>query len=104
MNPLEMFKNAQKIQEQMVLLQEKLGEVIITGCAGGGMVEVDMNGRMEPLAVRIAPEIVNKDEVLMLQELIISAFSDAVEKAREFVAAEVGGNIPANLNIPGFPL
>jgi DNA-binding YbaB/EbfC family protein len=104
MNPFELLKNAQKMQEQMAILQEKLGEVIITGSAGGGMVEVDLNGRMEPLAVRIAPELVNKDETLMLQELIVSALSDAVEKVREFVMAEVGGKIPAHLNIPGFPL
>jgi DNA-binding YbaB/EbfC family protein len=103
-NPFDILKNAQKIQEQMGSLQEKLGAVVVTGSAGAGMVEVDINGRMELLAVRIAPEAVNPGEVEMLQDLITAAFAGAMEKIREAVNREMGalaGGLPPGF--PGFP-
>jgi DNA-binding protein YbaB len=57
-NPFDILKNAQKLQEHMGVFQEKLGSINATGSAGGGMVEVDLNGKFEVLAVRIAPEVV----------------------------------------------
>lgn len=90
-NPFDILKNAQKIQEQMGAVQQKLGQILVTGSAGGGMAEIDMNGRMEVVAVRIAKEAVDPEEVGLLQDLVKAAFSDASEKAREAVAAEVAG-------------
>jgi DNA-binding YbaB/EbfC family protein len=99
-NPFEILKNAQKIQEQMGSFQEKLGNIRITGSAGGGMAEIDMNGRMEMLAVRIAPEVMEDRE--MLQDLIMAAHNNAMEKAREAITMEVGGMFPGGIpNIPG---
>ena len=103
-NPFDILKNAQKIQEQMGALQEKLGLIKITGSSGGGMVEIDMNGRMEVLAVRIAPETMEDRD--MLQDLVTAAINSAMEKVREAVNREVGGMIPGGLqgmNIPGMP-
>ena len=100
-NPFDILKNAQKIQEQMGAFQEKLGALIITGSAGGGMVEIDMNGRMEVLAVRIAPEAMEGEDRDMLQDLVAAAFTNALEKVREVVNREVGGMIPGG--IPGMP-
>jgi DNA-binding YbaB/EbfC family protein len=98
-NPFDILKNAQKIQEQMGAFQEKLGEIRITGSAGGGMTEIDMNGRMEVLAVRIAPEAVEDRE--MLQDLVAAAFTNAMEKVREVVNQEMGSMLPAGFQ--GFP-
>jgi DNA-binding YbaB/EbfC family protein len=95
---LDILKNAQKIQEQMGSLQEKLGAVTATGSAGGGMVEVDMNGRMELLAVRIAPEAV--EDVEMLQDLVAAAFTGAMEEVKEAVNREMGA-MAGGLGIPG---
>ena len=105
-NPFDILKNAQKIQEQMGALQEKLGALVITGSAGGGMAEVDMNGKMEALAVRISEEAMEEGDRVMLQDLVMAAFNNASEKAREAVNREVGGMIPGGLqgmNIPGMP-
>ena len=105
-NPFDILKNAQKIQEQMGAFQEKLGMIVITGCAGGGMAEVDMNGRMEVLAVRIAPEVIEEKDRDMLQDLVAAAFTNALEKVREAVNREVGSMLPAGMqgmNIPGMP-
>jgi DNA-binding YbaB/EbfC family protein len=89
-NPFDILKNAQKIQEQMGAFQEKLGSVVVTGSAGGGMAQIDMNGRLEVVAVRIAPEAVDPNEVGLLQDLIKAAFSDAADKAREAIRLEMG--------------
>ena len=106
-NPFDILKNAQKIQEQMGAFQEKLGAVRITGSAGGGMTEIDMNGRMEVLAVRIASEVMEGGDREMLQDLITAAFNNAMEKIREEINRELGGMIPGGIQgmsgIPGMP-
>jgi DNA-binding YbaB/EbfC family protein len=102
-NPFDILKNAQKIQEQMGSFQEKLGDIAETGSAGGGMVEIEMNGRMEVLGVRILPEAAA--DIEMLQDLVAAALSNAIEKIRAALNREMGallgmagGSMP-----PGFP-
>jgi len=104
-NPFEILKNAQKIQEQMSGFQEKLGAITATGASGGGMVEIDINGKLEVLSVRIAPEATG--DVEMLQDLVMAAFSDGMTKVKEEISSEAsamtGGLIPpGGLNMPGF--
>jgi DNA-binding YbaB/EbfC family protein len=103
-NPFELLKNAQKIQEQMGNVQEKLGTITATGSAGGGMVEIDINGRMEVQAVRIHPDTLN--DVEMLQDLIAAAFTSAMEKIKEALSREMGslmGSMPPGFPGAGFP-
>ena len=106
-NPFDILKNAQKIQEQMGDFQEKLGAIVITGSAGGGMMEIDMNGRMEVLAVRIAPEVMEGDDREMLQDLVMAAFNNGLEKVREAITKEMGGMFPGGIpgltGMPGIP-
>jgi DNA-binding YbaB/EbfC family protein len=103
-NPFDILKNAQKIQEQMGAFQEKLGTIIVTGTAGAGMVEVELNGRMEMVALRIAAEAVNPAEVEMLQDLIMAAFSNGVEKVKEALNREMGAFAGATIpGMNGFP-
>ena len=80
--------------------QEKLGDIIVTGSAGGGMVEVDINGKMEVLAVRIADE--SMDDKEMLQDLIAASVNSAMDKIREAVNRELGNMMPGGIP-PGFP-
>jgi DNA-binding YbaB/EbfC family protein len=89
-NPFDILKNAQKIQEQMGTFQEKLGAIVVTGSSGGGMVEVDLNGRMELIALRVSPEAVDPDDIGMMQDLIIAAHSNAQEKVKESLNREMG--------------
>jgi nucleoid-associated protein EbfC len=95
-NPFDILKNAQKIQEQMGAFQEKLEDIKITGTAGGGMAEIDMNGKMEVLAIRIAQDAMEDRD--MLQDLICAAFNNAMEKIREEINREMGGMIPGGLS------
>jgi DNA-binding YbaB/EbfC family protein len=107
-NPFDILKNTQKLQEQMGAIQERLGRISVSGSAGGGMVEIELNGRMEVLAVRIAPEAIADGDAEMLQDLITAAFSGALEKVKEAVNREMGAitggfNIPGLSGLPGFP-
>ncbi|MDR3343839.1 MAG: YbaB/EbfC family nucleoid-associated protein [Treponema sp.] len=104
-NPFDILKNAQKLQEQMGAFQEKMGAIAATGSAGGGMVEVDMNGRMELLSIRIAKEAVNPDDVEMLQDLITAAFTNGMEKIKEALNRELGAFAASGIQgmPPGFP-
>jgi DNA-binding YbaB/EbfC family protein len=102
-NPFDILKNAQKIQEQMGSFQEKLGAVKVSGSAGGGMVEIEMNGRMDVQAVRISPEAMEDRE--MLQDLVAAAYGNCMEKVRETVSREMGAlaGLPPGFQMPGFP-
>jgi len=99
-NPFDIMKNAQKLQEQMGPFQEKLAAISATGSSGGGMVEVDLNGKFEMLAVRIAPELASDGDADMLQDLIVAAFSDGYEKIKESMTRELGA-MAGGLGIPG---
>jgi DNA-binding YbaB/EbfC family protein len=99
-NPFDILKNAQKIQEQFGGLQEKLALVRATGSSGGGMVEIDLNGKFEILAVRIAPEAVAEGDTEMLQDLVAAAFSSGMEKIKEAINREMGA-MSAGMGIPG---
>jgi DNA-binding YbaB/EbfC family protein len=101
-NPFDILKNAQKIQEQMGTFQEKLGGISVTGSAGGGMVEIDINGRMEVLGIRIAAEVVDPQDTGILEGLIASAFTNAMEKVKEAINREMG-SLAGGLGIPGLP-
>ncbi|MDR3172382.1 MAG: YbaB/EbfC family nucleoid-associated protein [Treponema sp.] len=104
-NPFDILKNAQKIQEQMGAFQEKLGTITASGSAGGGMVELDMNGRLELLSIRIAKEVVNPEDVDLLQDLITAAFTNGMEKIKEAINRELGAFAAAGMAgmPPGFP-
>jgi len=102
-NPFDILKNAQKIQDQMGDFQQKLGGIQVTGSAGGGMVEIDMNGRMEVQTVRIAKEVMGESDKEMLEDLVAAALTNAMERIREAIASELGGMIPQGMGLPGFP-
>jgi DNA-binding YbaB/EbfC family protein len=105
-NPFDILKNAQKLQDQMGALQNKLAGIVVTGSSGGGMVEIDLNGRMEVLAVRITAEAA--EDLRMLQDLVAAAFTSALEKVKELSGREMGalasglgispGNFPGSVN------
>ena len=96
MNPLDLMKNFQKVQEHVGEIQERLDDVTVTGSAGGGLVEVDMNGKLEVLAVRIAKEAWmpmgggTEPDIEMVQDLVVAACADAGEKSRKQIQSEVG--------------
>ncbi len=95
-----MMKEAQKLQAQMAALQEEVGKKKVEATAGGGMVTVEANGKQELIAVKIDPEVVNKDDVQMLEDLVLAACNEALRKSRELVQQELG-KLTGGLKIPG---
>ena len=85
----ELMKQAQQMQSQMQQMQESLGKIEVDGSAGGGMVIVTLNGRNEPVRVKIDPQ--NANDVEMLEDLILAAMQDAHTKVAELVKKEMGG-------------
>ncbi len=95
-----MMKQAQKLQSKMLEMQEELGNKTVTAQVGGGMVEVVANGRQEILSLRIDPEVVNPDDTEMLQDLILAAVNEALNRSREMVSTEMA-KLTGGLKIPG---
>jgi len=97
MNIQNMMKQAQQMQER---LQKQMAEMRIEATAGGGMVTVVVNGAKLLQSIKIDPEVVSKDDVEMLQDLILAAINDAHRKADEAVVEKMGG-LMGGLKIPG---
>jgi len=95
-----MMKQAQKLQAKMLKLQEELAEKTVETSAGGGMVKVVANGKQQIVAIQIEKEVVDPDDVDMLQDLILAAVNDALQKSQEMVSAEMS-KLTGGLNIPG---
>lgn len=97
MNIQEMMQQAQQMQAR---LQRELAETEIEATAGGGMVTVVINGVKQIHRITIDPEVVSKDDVEMLEDLIVAAINDAHRKVDEAVAGKMGGMM-GGLKIPG---
>ena len=94
------MKEAQKLQAQMAAMQEEVGKRKVEATAGGGMVTVEANGKQELTAVKIDPEVVSKDDIQMLEDLVLAAANEALRKSRELVQQELG-KLTGGLKIPG---
>ena len=92
----QVMKQAQQMQEQ---LQKQMTELRVEGNAGGGMVTVVVNGAKQIQSLRIDPEVVSKDDVGMLQDLIIAAINDAQRKADEELRQNMGGMLPPGMKL-----
>jgi len=88
-SPFDMFKQLQGLQSRMGEMQEKLKTVHVTGSAGGGLVTVEMNGQMQVEKVTIAPEAVDPRDIPMLQDLVLAAMTDALDRLKEKIREEV---------------
>ena len=97
MNIQDMMKQAQQMQER---LQQQMAGLKIEATAGGGMVTVVVNGGKQLQSIRIDPEVVSKEDVEMLQDLILAAVNDAQRKADEELSRSMGGMM-GGLKIPG---
>ena len=93
----QMMKQAQEMQER---LQRQMADARVEGNAGGGMVTVVMNGAKQVQSIAIDPEVVSKDDVGMLQDLIVAALNDAHRKADDEMQKNMGG-LMGGLKIPG---
>ena len=96
-NPQKLLKQLQQKQEKM---QEEIAALVVEATAGGGMVKVEMDGQKNLKSLKLDPEVVSKDDVEMLQDLVVAAVNEASRKVddqvKEKLAALTGG-----MKIPG---
>ncbi len=95
-----MLKQAQKLQADLARLQEELGNRTVEGTAGGGMVKARATGKQEILSIEIEKEVVDPEDLEMLQDLVTAAVNEALRKARELAAEEMG-KLTGGVGIPG---
>ncbi len=102
------FKQAAKMQENLEKAQEELLNITVEASSGGGMVTVTANGRQQILSIKIDPEVINSSDPEMLEDLIVAAVNQAIEKSNEIATEHMskitGGllsNLPGNFKFPG---
>ena len=100
MNQAAMMKQAQKMQQEMLRMQEELETKTYTAAAGGGMVKAEVNGKNEIVNLTINPEAVDPDDVEMLQDMVIAAVNEALRTAETDKANQMS-RMTGGLNLGG---
>ena len=95
----KMMKQVQKLQTQMAKLQEELAERTVESSAGGGAVTAIVTGANEVVEVKIDPATIDTDDIEMLEDLVVAAVNEALRKAQEMVAQEMG-KLTGGMNLP----
>ena len=94
------LKQAQEMHGKISQLQEEMANKTVEASAGGGMVNIVMNGKQQVLSIRIDPEVVSREDIDMLQDLLAAAVNEAIRKSQEMMTEEMK-KITGGLNIPG---
>jgi DNA-binding YbaB/EbfC family protein len=105
-NMQNMMKQVQKMQDAMAKVQAELEHKTVTGDAGGGMVKATANGKQQLTALTIEPDVIDKEEKDILEDLVVAAVNQALEKAaalsQEEMKKATGGMMPSIPGMPGF--
>jgi hypothetical protein len=100
-----MLKQVQKMQEEMQRVQSGLGNLTVSEEAGGGMNKATANGNREIISIEIDPQVINKDDKEILEDLVVAAVNKAISSAAKLAEEEMAkvtkGMIPPGMNIPG---
>jgi hypothetical protein len=94
------LKQAKEMQARMAKIQEELASKTVQGSAGGGMVQVTVNGQLNVTRVQIESSVINPVEKDMLEDLLLAAVNDGMRKARELASAEMS-KLTGGIKIPG---
>jgi DNA-binding YbaB/EbfC family protein len=104
----DMLKRIQKMQSQAMQIQEKLGEEIVEGESGGGMVKARLSGHGDLVELKIDPELLKPEDVGMLEDLVLVAVNNGLQKSRDLAASSMGsldmGSIAGALGSMGMRL
>jgi len=95
-----LVKQAQKMQAQIMKLQEEMADKTVEAGAGGGMVTVVANGRQEIVSIKVEKEVVDPEDVEMLEDLLLAAVNEALKKSQEMASQEMQ-KVTGGMNLPG---
>jgi DNA-binding YbaB/EbfC family protein len=96
----KMMRQAQELQKNMMKMQEELESATVESSVGGGVVTAVVSGKMRLESLTIEPEAVTPDDVEMLQDLVLAAVNDGMEKAQDMVSSRMS-SLTGGLKIPG---
>lgn len=96
----KLMKQAQKMQREMAQKQEALAQRVFEASSGGGMVTAKINGKQELLELKIEPDVVDKSDIVMLQDLIVAAVNEAHRRAAEEMQKEMS-SLMGGMGLPG---
>lgn len=96
------MKQAQQMQKRMLEIREELANQTIEATVGGDMVTAVVNGQQELVSIRITPEVVDPDDTEMLEDLVVAAVNEALQKSQDLMSEEMS-KLTGGLNIPGLP-
>lgn len=99
-NMNNLMKQAQKLQQQMEQMREEIEKRTVEATAGGGAVTAVVTGKKQLVDIKIKPEVVDPDDVEMLQDLVMAAINEALNKAEQMLSEEMS-KVTGGLNIPG---
>jgi len=97
-DPRKLMKQLQQAQEK---IQAEIAALVVETTAGGGVVRVEMDGQKQLRSLKIDPEVVSRDDVEMLQDLVLAAVNEAGRKVDETIQEKVGG-LTGGMKLPGF--
>jgi len=95
-----LLRQAQQLQEKMARVQQELGEVTLEASSGGGAVKVVIDGHQKVRSVEIAPGVIADNDIELLQDMVMTAMNEAVQKSQE-LASKRFSSLSGGLNIPG---
>ena len=95
-----LMRQAQELQAKLAQAQQELSNVTVEASSGGGAVKVTIDGQQKIQSVKISPEVINPDDVELLEDLVLTAVSEAIAKSQEVAAKHLGG-LTGGLKIPG---
>lgn len=98
----KILREAQKLQQEMARVQQELSNTRVEGTAGGGAVTIVLTGTQEPVEVRILPEVLESADASLLEDMVLTAIKNAVDKSRELMQNEME-KISGGLGLPGMP-
>jgi hypothetical protein len=98
----DILKQAQKMQQRLLEVQQELKQRVVEGSAGGGMVRVAVNGEQQVLSVKVDPQAVSPEDLELLEDMVLAAVNQALEKARQMAQEEMA-KVTGGLQLPGFP-
>lgn len=95
-----MLRQAKELQAKLVKAQEELSNLTVEGSSGGGAVKVIISGEQKVQSVKISPEAIDSEDIDLLEDLVMAAINDALDKSKE-LAQERLGSVTGGLKIPG---
>jgi DNA-binding YbaB/EbfC family protein len=95
-----MLRQAQELQSKLLKAQDELENATVEGSSGGGAVTVVITGQQTIRSIKISPEVINPEDVELLEDLILAALNEAMEKAKDLAAKKLG-SLTGGLKIPG---